>query len=349
MGKTTTREFTAQLLSLESCVHQTMGNFNNEIGLPLSLLTLSEEHAVSLIELGMNHSGEILFLGRLCEPDLALITNIAPVHLEFFADLDELADAKGEILQTLPSGGIFIYNRDDQRLCRLAGSYPGSLVSFGLQQGADYRITSRRAVGHDRTAITLEGRGGFTVKADIPLVGEHFMYNLLGGTAAACTLGLDPEHLREGLETLRPLEGRGQILSVHGVKIWDDTYNSSPSAVMSLLKTMARIDDFQRKILVLGDMLELGPDSRRFHKEVGGAAASANPTTLLTVGPRALDIAWGAKSAGLASDAIHHFEDSAAAAVFLERFVLPGDLVVVKGSRGMKMEHIVEALQGDLR
>jgi UDP-N-acetylmuramoyl-tripeptide--D-alanyl-D-alanine ligase len=349
-GKTTTREFIATLLSQKFKVVQSPGNLNNQIGVPLSLLQLMEEHQVALLELGMNHAGEIRALTKICDPDSALLTNVAAVHLEFFSDLDAIAAAKGEILEGLPQEGKFFFNADDARLSRLASHFSGEKVSFGLEHEAGVRVSDYRLEGLKEMSFAIDARGEcFT--ASVPFAGKHFLYNIAAAVAVAVSFGLTREEICEGIPRLEVPSMRGQVHEVRGeegdpITLWDDSYNSNPQALQMVLETVGQLGGFARKILALGQMLELGSSSPELHLQAGQQVARTKADLLVTVGKDGVYIGQGAKEEGFPAERITHFEDSQEAAEFLVKELGPGEFLLVKGSRGTRMDRIVREIEG---
>lgn len=346
MGKTTTRHYVSALLEEICPVHSTSGNFNNHIGLPLSLMGLENRHQVSVLELGMNHAGEIRLLSGICRPDTAVITNIAPVHLEFFSSLEKIAEAKAEILEHLRPGGLFVYNRDDELLSRMAENFPGRKKTFGFSADADVRISGLEIRDIETTGFNLDiSAWKDSVPIKLRSTGKAGALNLAAAAAALLDRGLTPEILTSVSSKITAPGKRGQIIKTGGITIWDDSYNSNPAALESLLETIREIRGFKRIVLVLGDMLELGSSSLELHEECGRSAAESGAHTLFTVGKEALLISRGAYSRGMKADNIFSFNNSAEASEPVRKFVREGDLVVVKGSRGVKMERIIAKLK----
>ncbi len=349
MGKTTTRTFTARLLESGHQVLQSPANFNNDFGVPLSLLLLEERHDLAVLELGMNHAGEIRRLARICRPDLAVITNVAPVHLEFFSSVDEIARAKGEILEDMPAAGVFVYNADDHRVAGLASAFHGRRVSFSLERDADVRVTDVRVVDSSGTRFILRAGWGES-SCRVAFVGRHHLYNLAAAVAAARTLGLSREQIEGAIPSLSPLPMRGKIrgLEMSGsrrIRILDDSYNSNPQAVRMALETVGQSAGAGRRILALGEMLELGPESAVWHRRVGRMAARIEPHLLAAVGAGARPVLEGAREAGLADGRTLYFGTSEEAAEYLSGFICSGDFLLIKGSRGVGMERIAAFLE----
>ena len=344
MGKTTTREFVATLLGQKFRVFRSPGNLNNEIGVPLSLLQLSEEDQLAVLELGMNHPGEIRLLSRISSPDSALLTNVAAVHLEFFSDLDAIAAAKGEILENLPPGGRLFFNADDDRVTRLVSSYRGQKISFGLHQEADIQVSDYQIESLERMSFGINS-AHFDFRATVPFAGRHLLYNVAAAVAVAYSFDFSQDELLQGISQLKVPSMRGQIHRIgkpgNQITLWDDCYNSNPQGLAMVLETVSRLQGFRRKILALGEMLELGPAGPDFHYQSGRQIAQSDADLLVTVGDGSLEIDRGAREAGFPAEQIEHFKAADEAAAFLTGQVVPGDLVLVKGSRGVTMDRIV--------
>jgi len=344
MGKTTTRVFTATLLSERFNVLQSPANFNNEIGVPLSLLKLQEDHDMAVLELGMNHPGEIRNLGRICLPDNAVITNVAPVHLEFFSGVDEIAQAKEEVLECLARGGVFFANEDDRRVREMADRHSTETVTFGFSESADFRVTYCNFQSPTEMAFEIKTPEQY-FRASVPFVGKHLMYNIAAAVAVATVSGLSWKDIDAGLGLLRTLPKRGQLLSLKQVTIWDESYNSNPVAAKCLLDTVSELSEFGRVILTLGDMLELGENSASLHYELGQQVAKLSPQILLTVGDQSLQIQVGAIESGMPQSRCIHFQSASQAAGFLQKNLEAGDLLVLKGSRGIRLDRIVDKIR----
>jgi len=344
VGKTTTRRFTSHLLRENFRIHETAGNFNNEYGLPLTLLALEETHELAVLELGMSHAGEIRLLADICRPDTGLITNIAPVHLEFFPGLREIAEAKAELLEKLSAEGHFFFNRDDAELRRVARRFPGGKTGFGFGQDCDVRITELQILHLRKMRLSIRGRLG-EYRTILPFIGRPAAYNLAAALAIAEFYEVQPDMIHRRIPDLRPPAMRGEILSIGRITLWNDTYNANPLAVEALLETLGSITGYPRKVVVLGDMLELGRDSEKFHRRAGRQAASCGPDLLITVGRQAAVIGEAAEESGFPSNRIFHLAGAEEAAIFLAERLEPGDLVAIKGSRGLKMETVVQQLR----
>ena len=340
-GKTTTKEMAARLLSARGPVLKTEGNLNNRYGLPLTLLRLEPGHRFAALELGMSAPGELRELTGIALPDVAVITNVAPVHLEFFASVDEIAAAKAEILEGLRPGGAAVLNGDDPRLRRVGEALRGEVVWFGRDRRFDVSAERWRGTVHGmRFDLRLGGR---TVEIALPLPGPHFVTNFLAAAAAAHRLGVDPEEMAQAAAQMKPAARRGQVVSLgDGITLLDDSYNSNPVAVDSAVAALS-LAPARRRVAFLGDMLELGPRGPELHRETGGRVAF-RLDVLAGVGTLARGFLEGALAAGMDPPAVHAFPDAAAAAAAATELVRPGDAVLVKGSRGVRMETVVEAL-----
>jgi len=349
MGKTTTKYYASRLLKKTLRVHSSSGNFNNHIGLPLSVTTLEDSHQISILELGMNHPGEIRRLSEICRPDTALVTNVAPVHLEFFESIDEIADAKAEIIENIRPGGRLVFNLDDELIAERAADFNGRKITFGFSETADVRITDLEINGIDDTSFKLNvSKWDTTLPLRLKATGKSGAFNLAAAVAATLDYGLEPDMVTEAVPSLLSPEQRGTVRQVKGVTIWDDSYNSNPAALISLLESIRGLEGFGRIILVLGDMLELGERSAELHESCGRAVAESGAAALFTVGKDSPMISRGAYAEEFPADQIFSFASSGEAAVPVKNFLLEDDLLIVKGSRGVKMEAIIDHLKEKL-
>jgi UDP-N-acetylmuramoyl-tripeptide--D-alanyl-D-alanine ligase len=341
VGKTTTKDMAAELLAGLGPVLKTEGNLNNQLGLPLTLLRLQPQHRAAVVELGMSAAGEIRALTKTAEPDVAVITRIAPVHLEFFPSLDALADAKAEILEGLRPGGTAVLNGDDPQLRRIGRSHAGRIIWFGRDRRFDVSAESwRGSAAGMRFDLRLAGR---TLDIALPLAGPHFAANFLAAAAAAHALSVPPEAIAEAATRLKAAPHRGELLRLReGVLVLDDCYNSSPIALEAAVVALGLVPGL-RRVAVLGDMLELGPTAAELHRAAGRALAG-RVDVVIGIGPLAREIVAGAREAGLGLGALAQFDEAEAAAATVATLVAPGDAVLVKGSRGVRLELIVDAL-----
>lgn len=344
-GKTTTKEILAALLGARLRVLKSEGNLNNEYGLPLTLLKLDDAHEAAAVELGMSHRGEIARLAALAEPEVGVVTNVAPVHLEFFASVDEIALAKRELLDGLAGARpVAVLNADDARVARFARDFRGQVITFGLERPADFRaeaIEDRGARGSAFDFLAPAGR----VRLELPLVGRHNLSNALAALAAASLWGIGADEARRVLPGLHAATMRGEILRFDaGFTVINDSYNSNPVALAAMVDLLADAPGHRRRILVAGEMLELGAASPQLHEQAGRAAAGRGIDWIVGVQGDAASLVRGAVQAGHPAAQTGFFPTAEAAASFVVGWVRPGDLLLVKGSRGVKMERVVEAL-----
>jgi UDP-N-acetylmuramoyl-tripeptide--D-alanyl-D-alanine ligase len=340
VGKTTTKDMTAALLATRGPVLKTEGNLNNEYGLPLTLLRLRPEHTAAVLELGMRAPGEIRALSAVAAPDVATITRIAPVHLEFFPSLDAIAEAKAEILEGL-GAGTAVLNGDDPRLRRIGERFGGRVLWFGHDPRFEASAESWRGTDSGISfRLRLAGR---SVDVSLPLLGAHFVDDFLAAAAAAHALGIEPEAMAQAALSLSPARHRGEVRRLgDGVVLLDDCYNSSPAALEAAVAALGLLPG-SRRVAILGDMLELGPSGATLHRESGRTLAG-RADVLLAVGAMALELLEGAREAGLAGSGTHHFDSAAQAATAAAGIVRPGDAVLVKASRAVRLEEVVDAL-----
>jgi UDP-N-acetylmuramoyl-tripeptide--D-alanyl-D-alanine ligase len=346
VGKTTTKEILAALLGAKFRVLKSEGNLNNEYGLPLTLLRLEPEDKAAVVELGMSHRGELRRLAEIAEPEVGVVTRVAPVHLEFFVSIDEIALAKRELIEGLAGpDSVAVLNADDPRLARFAEVARGRVLTFGCGAKAQFRaekIQDRGAAGSEFELVSPGERASLA----LALPGRHSVENALAALAAASVWGIGAAEAANVLRNIRVGEMRGRLLPfAAGFALINDSYNSNPVALGAMIDLLTKTGKYQRRILAAGEMLELGPDSPRLHREAGRYAASQRLDCVVAVQGSAVQIVEGAVGAGMPASQAHFFADSSAAAEFFVGFVRPGDLVLVKGSRGVKMERIVDALR----
>jgi UDP-N-acetylmuramoyl-tripeptide--D-alanyl-D-alanine ligase len=341
-GKTTTKEMTAALLAARGSVLKTEGNLNNQYGLPLTLLRLDAEHAFAVLELGMSAPGELRALSKIAEPDVAVITNVGPAHLEFFASVDAIAAAKAEIFEGLRPGGLAVLNGDDPRLRRIGEGLRQRVVWFGRDRRNEVAAENGQGTPFGmRFDLRLAGR---TVEVALPLAGPHFLMDFLAAAAVAHAEGVSPEAIATVATTLRAVRHRGDVRRLaQGLTLIDDCYNSSPDALDAALVALSLAGP-RRRVAILGDMLELGPAGLALHRAAGKRVAET-ADLLLAVGTLAPGFLEGARSAGMTDASLRSFPDAAAAAAVVE-LLAPGDAVLVKGSRGVHLESVVEAIVG---
>jgi len=343
VGKTTTKDFAAALLGTTFCVHKSEGNLNNHLGLALSILRLEAEHEIAVLEMGMSAPGEIRRLTEIAPPDVAVVTNVAPVHLAYLGTLEAVAEAKGEILDGMKPGGAAVLNSDDPWGKTLAERAPGRVIFFGFGNEAEVRASGLAYAGFDGLQFRL-GYDGSAHDVRLPFLTEGQVENLLAALGVARVFGLRWETLQPGFAALEPAAKRGRIIRLaEGITVVDDSYNSSPRALEMALRSYMQLPA-GRYVAVLGDMLELGPDAEKYHEEAGRSAPRLGWDVIAAVGPSARWIAAGARAGGLDADRTAEFETSEEAAGKIPALLRPDDLVLVKGSRGVRMERIVEKL-----
>lgn len=345
-GKTTTKEITAEFLSTRYRVMRNRGNFNNHIGLPLSLTELAGRPDIAVVELGMNHAGEIRTLVGIAEPDVRVWTNVGDAHVGFFASIDAIADAKAEILEGATPRTLLVANADDPRISTRIGSFGGRVVTFGVGEDSDVRAEGVVDLGIGGTSARVKTpRGAFEMST--PLVGRGNLANVLAATAVAVEFDVPLDVVAERAGALRPAAHRGELLRLPGgVTVLDDSYNANPTATRRALDVLGASTGVTRRIAVLGEMLELGDRAVALHEETGRAAAGAGVDLLWTVGGAPAEaMAAAAVAAGIPRDRVRHFATSALAADAATSLVQPGDLVLVKGSRGIRVDRVVDRLK----
>ncbi len=347
-GKSTTKEMIAALLGRRFAVHKSVGNLNNHYGLPLTLLGLEPVHEIAVVELAMSAAGEIAHLAAMAEPEAGVVTNVAPVHLQFFDSVESIAKAKRELVENLSWRGgtpTAVLNYDDPRVQRFAVGFKGKVVSFGMGSGADFQacwVKPGEGVGSEFRVI------GPNLDADffLPLPGRHNVQNALAAIAVASSLDVPPPEMRRGLAEFQSMPQRGEILTLPGpVTIINDSYNSNPQAMECMLETLRTWPGARRRIVVAGEMLELGPQSPKLHEEVGRKCAEANLAWLIAVQGEARFFLEGAVAAGPPPAQTRFFPDAASAGEFCRTLLEPGDVVLVKGSRGVHLEMVIEMLK----
>lgn len=341
MGKTTTKDAAAAAIGTRHRVLKTQGNLNNLYGLPLSILRLTDED-VAVVEMGMSEPGEIARLTQIAKPDVGVLTNVAEVHLEFFASLSEIAEAKGELLLGLADGAIAVVNADDPLVLEQARKFSGRQIKFGLAESSDVRAHEIRSSSRGIRFRAAEGK--HSVEVESSLHGRHNVYNLLAGLAAARALDVPLEDAASGLASLMPARHRGERISLPGrTLLIDETYNSNPKALICALDALVE-ELGARRIAVVGDMLELGDTAIELHRHVGRHAAALELDLLVGVGPLGREIVAGARAAGLAADCTLTCDSADDAGSRLAPMLREGDVVLLKGSRGVGLDRTVELL-----
>jgi len=340
-GKTTTKEMIAEVLSRKYRVIRSEKSFNNQIGVPLTLLKITPETEVLVLELGMNQPGEIEILTKMVNPDIGLITNIGPAHLEFMGSLEKIAQAKFELLDNMDEKGKIVLNADDAWLSKRAKTEKRKVYTFGLEKKADFMAKN----------ICQNGNGFFSfsvndlIPINLKLLGKHNIYNALAAFSTGSILQVGNEEIKKALESYTPFQLRMELSEVDGIKILNDSYNANPTSMGMALETLKGMKTSGNKVAVLGDMLELGEKSLEFHKKIGVKVKECEIDYLFTFGGLSSGIAQGAKDKGFEKKNIFSFQDKKSLLENLLEILKPGDLVLFKGSRKMGLEEIVDGLK----
>jgi UDP-N-acetylmuramoyl-tripeptide--D-alanyl-D-alanine ligase len=334
-GKTSTKDVIAEMLAVKMPVAKTIGNFNNHVGVPLSILRLSAEARVAVLEIGMNHAGEIRDLAAIARPRIGVVTNVGHAHMEAFDSIEGVAAAKRELIEALPPDGIAVLNADDPLVARFGDVHKGRTITFGLNEGADVRaeqveVTSA-GVRFEVNRIRFESR----------LLGRHSVLNLLAGIAVAELYGIQPEQLTGVVSGLSAGSMRGQRFVHNDILILNDCYNSNPDAARAMIDVL-RETPAKRRIAVLGEMLELGHWAESLHRDVGDYVANCGIDVLVGIRGAARYLVDAARQADHAVDAAFFFPDTTAAGDYLRQIARPGDVILFKGSRGAHVEQALE-------
>ena len=340
-GKTTTKEMIAAILATGRRVHKNVGNLNNHIGVPLTLTWLRPEHEVLVVEMGMSAPGEIATLAAIARPGIGVLTNAGPAHLEQLGSLEAVARAKSELAEALPQSGLLVLNADDPLLWPMNRNRSVRKRSYGLDNAeADLRPTRvvQTATGGTRFALP----GGPDVQ--LALLGRHNVRNALAALLVGDEFGVPRAAAADALAAMEPPKHRLQLLQAGGISVLDDVYNANPSSMAEALALLGTIETRGARRAVLGDMLELGPTAEALHEETGRRVPS--DAWLYAAGSFAAALGRGASAAGVPAARIRRFDDVPAMAAAVRADARPGDLVLVKGSRGMRLERVVEALTG---
>jgi len=346
-GKTTTKDMVASALAQRWYVLKTESNFNNRIGVPATLFRLNSRHKAAVVEMGVDQQGQTTRLCEIVRPTIGVITNIGPDHLEFFGSMEGSAQAKAELLEFLPADGAAILNADDVYFDYLAARTRCRVVSFGFTDKADVRAVHVKTNVRRGTMfrLLLPGKVRHTI-VQMKVHGTHNVTNALAAAAVGVVLNLPGAVIAQGLARFRPAAMRSQVVTHHGVHIINDCYNANPASMKVAIQLLAQWSPARERIAVLGDMLELGTETQRMHRDVGRFLASQNVSRLIVAGLLGREIAEGARQGGMASVRIAETVDAAAAADLLRTVVQQGDVVLVKASRGIKMEQVVQTVTG---
>ena len=336
-GKTTTKEAIAHVLSSRFRVLKSEGNFNNHFGLPLTLLRLEPEHDAAVIEMGMSHLGEIAALAKIAQPEIGVVTNVAPVHLEFFKSIGEIARAKYELVESLPAGGIAVLNADDEYVSQFGRDFHGKVVLYGLRTQADVRAENAKHHGAEGSTFDVVV-GGCREKASLPLVGAHNIYNALAAVAVGIERGLTLSEALGALATLAPADKRGEVVKLGNITIINDCYNSNPKALDAMVDALAAMPA-KRRIVVAGEMLELGAAGEEMHRSSGRHMAERKIDVLVGVRGLAQSMVDSARESGMRAEFLATPQE---AGEWLARETREGDVVLLKASRGVKLEQALE-------
>jgi UDP-N-acetylmuramoyl-tripeptide--D-alanyl-D-alanine ligase len=336
-GKTTTKEAIAHVLGSHFRVLKSEGNFNNHFGLPLMLLKLEPEHEVAVIEMGMSHAGEIAALAKIAQPEIGVVTVVAPVHLEYFESVAAIARAKYELIESLPHGGTAVLNADDEYVSQFGRDFKGKVILYGTHPSATLRAENIQSRGVEGSTFEVEVEG-VREHVVLPLVGAHNVSNALAALAVALDRGITLSNAVAALATLKAADKRGQVVQVGNIRVINDCYNSNPKALAAMVDALASMPA-RRRIVVAGEMLELGPAGPEMHSAAGRHIAEAKIDVLLGVRGLAQNMVDAAKSMGMRAEFAPTSEE---AGEWLARETRDGDVVLLKASRGVKLEKALD-------
>ena len=343
-GKTTTKEAIAHVLATRFRVLKSEGNFNNHFGLPLMLLKLEPEHDVAVIEMGMSHAGEIRALAKIARPEIGVVTNVAPVHLQFFESLAGIARAKYELIEALPADGTAVLNADDEYVSQFGRDFRGKVVLYGTLPASTVRAENIQPKGADGSEFDVV-IGNSRARVQLPLVGSHNVLNALAAVAVGIERGLKLSEAAEALATLAPPDKRGQVVQLGNITVINDCYNSNPKALAAMVDALVAMPA-RRRIVVAGEMLELGAAGEELHRQAGRHMAEKKVDALLGVRGLAQAMVESAAGAGVRAEFVNTPE---AAGEWLARETRDGDVVLLKASRGVKLEKALETWKAALR
>lgn len=343
VGKTSTKEMIASVLSQKYNVLKTEGNFNNEIGVPLTIFNLREEHEIAVLEMGINHFGEMTRLAKMARPDICVITNIGVAHMELLGSRDGILKAKTEMFQYMNPDGTIIFNGDDDKLITYSPENGITPIYFGLGENSSYRaeqIANNGLRGTNATFVTPKSR--FSAHISIP--GEHMVHNALAGIAVGYALGMSDAEIKAGIEALKPLAGRNHLIETNTYTIIDDCYNANPISMKASIDVLSKADT--RTVAILGDMGELGAKEKEMHYDVGQHTATAGIHVLICIGTLSEELARGAKETGC-NIQIYHYPDQEHFFAEMSSILEKDDTILVKASHAMAFEKIVKKLERD--
>jgi UDP-N-acetylmuramoyl-tripeptide--D-alanyl-D-alanine ligase len=344
-GKTTTKEMIGSILVRSNGTLRNLGNLNNLIGLPLSLLTAGREHRMAVLEMGMNRPGEIGRLTEIADPDVGVITNVGRAHLEGLGDIRNVARAKAEMIEKISAGGTVVLNGDDALLMETASRFREDFVTFGLGRENRVRATEIRSHGSGGVSFNLHGGGGLW-PVRLRVYGRHNVMNALAAAAAVFSLGGSPAHVVDGLRQFKGVKGRFTLIALHnGATLVDDTYNANPDSLRAALNAVSDLCGAEgRVILAIGEMLELGAETEAAHGEAGRRAAHMGAHRLLAIGPHASLVVASAVEAGMDRDQAEVVRDHGEMVARIMEDLKAGDIVLIKGSRRIALDQVVEGL-----
>lgn len=343
VGKTSTKEMIASVLSQKYNVLKTEGNFNNEIGVPLTIFNLREEHEIAVLEMGINHFGEMTRLAKMARPDICVITNIGVAHMELLGSRDGILKAKTEMFQYMNPDGTIIFNGDDDKLITYSPENGITPIYFGLGENSSYRaeqIANNGLRGTNATFVTPKSK--FSAHISIP--GEHMVHNALAGIAVGYALGMSDAEIKAGIEALKPLAGRNHLIETNTYTIIDDCYNANPISMKASIDVLSKADT--RTVAILGDMGELGAKEKEMHYDVGQHTATAGIHVLICIGTLSEELARGAKETGC-NIQIYHYPDQEHFFAEMSSILEKNDTILVKASHAMAFEKIVKKLERD--
>jgi UDP-N-acetylmuramoyl-tripeptide--D-alanyl-D-alanine ligase len=340
-GKTTTKEAIAHVLTSRFRALKSEGNFNNHFGLPLMLLKLEPEQEIAVIEMGMSHAGEIAALAKIAQPDIGVVTVVAPVHLEYFDSIAAIARAKYELIESLPHQGTAVLNADDEYVSQFGRDFRGKVIFYGTQKSADVRAENIESRGADGSVFDLVVNGR-RERATLQLVGAHNIHNALAAAAVGVERGIPLKNVVASLATLAPADKRGQVVQVGNIKVVNDCYNSNPKALEAMVDALAAMPA-RRRIVVAGEMLELGPSGDQLHRASGRHIADKKIDVLLGVRGLASAMVEAARASGTKAVFLATPDE---AGEWLAREARDGDVVLLKASRGVKLEKALEKWKG---
>jgi UDP-N-acetylmuramoyl-tripeptide--D-alanyl-D-alanine ligase len=336
-GKTTTKEAIAHVLATKFNVYKSAGNFNNHFGLPLMLLKLEPEHEVAVVELGMSHAGEISALAKIARPNVGVVTNVAPVHLEFFNSIADIARAKYELVESLPANGTAVLNADDEYVSQFGRDFRGKVVTYGMSPAAIVRAEHFETRGEQGSAFDILA-GSFRERVSLPLLGKHNVSNALAAVAVALEQGLTLKEAASALTSLAPTDKRGEVVRFGNITVINDCYNSNPKALAAMVDALAAMPA-KRRIVVAGEMLELGPQGEEMHREAGRHIAEQKIDFVLGVRGLARLMVDGVQERGGRAEFVATPEE---AGEWLRDNASDGDVILLKASRGVKLEKALE-------